>query len=156
MPITLPPLGDGQPSPSRRRFLAASLAAGVGLAGARLVGAAGAPSATGATTHPTTRAAARAAAPRAIDADRFALLSDPHIDADPSRVNRGVNMTDHMLRACDELVALPQAPAAVLVNGDCAHLLGRAEDYARFLTLLDGVRAAGMPVHANAAGTLSE
>jgi Icc protein len=122
MPITLPPI-------SRRRFLAGSLAAGAGvLAGPRLWAADG-----------TTDVA--------IDADRFALLSDTHVSGNRDHVERGANMFEHARRVVDQLVALDPRPAAVTINGDCAFLHGEREDYAAFVESLRPLREAGLPVH---------
>jgi 3',5'-cyclic-AMP phosphodiesterase len=118
MPITLSPV-------SRRRFLAGSLAAGAGLALGR----------------------SGWGAEAAADANRFALLSDVHIDRDKATHDRDVVMYDHLKQAVAEVLALSPAPAAVMVNGDCAYLHGREADYRRFVELMQPVREAGRPVH---------
>jgi 3',5'-cyclic-AMP phosphodiesterase len=120
MPITLHPI-------SRRRFLAGSLAAGAALALRRYA----------------------PAAQKAVDANHFVLFSDTHIDADPTKVDRGVTMFDHLRQSVAEVLDMSSAPAAVLVNGDCAHLQGRTADYEQFLNLLKPLREAGLPIHAN-------
>ncbi len=117
MPVTLPPL-------SRRRFLAATLATGAGLL-----------------LRPEISLGAEA------DRNRLALLSDVHIDADPKRIDRGVVMHDHLRKTVDEIIKLDTKPAAALINGDCAHLLGREEDYGVLVELLKPLREAGLPVH---------
>jgi 3',5'-cyclic AMP phosphodiesterase CpdA len=81
------------------------------------------------------------------DADRLALLADTHIDADPARVIRGVNMTDHLRAAAADLAGLRQRQGHVLINGDCACLEGLAGDYAQLGRLLEPLRRAGYPVH---------
>jgi len=119
MPITLHPI-------SRRRFLAGSLATGAALALQRY-----APAAT-----------------KPVDENHFVLFSDTHIDADPTKTDRGVVMFDHLRQSVEEVLDLKSAPAAVLVNGDCAHLQGQTADYQQFLNLLKPLRAAGLPIHA--------
>src|SRR4051812_16651365 len=69
------------PPISRRRFLAGALAAGAGLVFRR-----GGWAAEG-------------------DPDRWALLSDPHVAADPAMVKSGVNMTEHLRRVTAEVLA---------------------------------------------------
>jgi 3',5'-cyclic AMP phosphodiesterase CpdA len=77
----------------------------------------------------------------------FALLSDTHIASDPATTARGVNMTDNLTSTVAQLLALPQQPAAVLVNGDCAYLKGLPDDYANFAKLVQPVSAAGLPLY---------
>jgi 3',5'-cyclic AMP phosphodiesterase CpdA len=117
MPITLSPL-------SRRRFLATSLATGAGLL-----------------LRPAFSFGAE------VDPHRLALLSDVHIDADPTASDRGVVMFDHLQRTVAQVVRLEPKPVAALINGDCAHLHGRAEDYRVLIELLRPLRESGLPVH---------
>ncbi len=118
MPIYLPPS-------SRRDFLRRSLIAGAGLLVAPSV----------------------LADVRPTDADSWAFFSDIHIDADPAVVTRRVNMTDHLKSVVAEVLALPELPAGVLVNGDCAHASGQTGDYARVAELLAPLRESGRPIH---------
>jgi hypothetical protein len=118
MPISLLPV-------SRRRFLQTSIAAGA--AGTL-----------------TSRLCAQQT-PR--DANRFALLSDPHIAADRKQVARGTVMADNLAAVGRELTALQTAPSAVLVNGDCAYLTGQSADYATLVELLEPIRQHGLPIH---------
>ena len=118
MPIHLPPL-------SRRGFLQRLLPAGAGLAVA-----------------PELFAASRRA-----DANIWALLADTHIAADPLRIERDINMTDHFKTVSQELLALPQRPAGVFVVGDCAFSKGEPADYAAFTGLLEPLRRGGLPLH---------
>jgi 3',5'-cyclic AMP phosphodiesterase CpdA len=87
-------------------------------------------------------ASARAASPG------IALISDLHIDADPNRVARGINMTNNLRAVLDEILAWPQLPGTLFANGDLAFNSGLTGDYAAVLRLLAPVRAAGMPIHA--------
>src|ERR1700679_2147028 len=99
MPITLNPI-------SRRRFLAGSVAAGLGV------------------LLPHDLIAADAA----VDPHRLAFLSDIHIDADETKIDRGVVMYDHLTHVCGEVVALDPKPACAIINGDCAHTHGEITD----------------------------
>jgi 3',5'-cyclic AMP phosphodiesterase CpdA len=121
MPITLPPI-------SRRRFLQASVAAAAALIAAPRL------SWSGPASQP--------------DPNHLALLSDIHINADRKLIHKtNISMWDHLQQASDEILALPQPPSMVLINGDCAYNSGRAEDYATVLDALKPLRAAGLPVH---------
>lgn len=118
MPIYLPPV-------SRRHFLTRSLAAGAGLVfGPDLF-----------------------ASTRRTDSASWALLSDVHIAADRAQVARGVNMADHLATVAQELVALPQRPAAVIISGDCAFNRGEKTDYATLGNLLTPIREQSVPIH---------
>ncbi len=118
MPIYLPPI-------SRRKFLGQALAASAGaVLGPSLV-----------------------AAPKPPNPNLWAFLSDTHVAADRSLVARGVNMTENFKIVSDELLGLPEQPAGVLINGDCAFNQGEAGDYSVLSDLLESIRSAGMGVH---------
>lgn len=118
MPFHLPPI-------SRRAFLAQ----------AALIAASGcqSPSSGAARSRPT-------------DADLWALFSDTHIAADPANITREVRMAAHLEQAAKEVLELLQAPAGVLVNGDCALLKGEPGDYTTFRSLIQPLREARLPV----------
>ena len=118
MPIYLPPI-------SRRRFLGQVLAGSAALAAQSGLLAAG----------------------KSTDSNSWAFLSDPHLAADRSLVVRGVNMTEHFKSVSRELLDLPQAPAGVFINGDCAYNTGETSDYAALADLLEPIRRGQMPVH---------
>src|SRR5947209_90877 len=107
MPIYLPPI-------SRRRFLSSSIAAAAALG-----------LAPGCATVRGKR-----------HAQSLALLSDIHISADPLKLGRSINMTEHLKRVTSEVVALPQLPGTVFVNGDLAFNSGERADYAAVVGLL--------------------
>ena len=111
---------------SRRDFLGTSLLAGLGFSLTR-------------------RAAADEANP-----NRFFLLSDVHIAADPAATRPSgktqVNMYDHLKQACGEILESGVRPAAVVVNGDCAFMNGLAGDYATFLGLMKPLRDRCLPI----------
>lgn len=118
MPIHLPSL-------SRRSFVQRTLIAGAGLAVApRLF-----------------------AAERRTDANAWALLADTHIAADPKRIERAINMTEHLKTVSQELLALPERPAGVFFVGDCAFSKGEPGDYSALTALLEPLRGGGLPLH---------
>jgi len=118
MPIYLPPV-------SRRNFLKRSLLAGAGLM----------------------LAPELLAARRRTDANAWVFFSDTHIAADPAKIAREINMTDHLTRVASEVLALPRRPAGVFVNGDCAYNQGEPDDYQQFTWLLEPLRVGGLPLH---------
>ncbi|HZZ45068.1 MAG TPA: metallophosphoesterase [Tepidisphaeraceae bacterium] len=127
MPITLPPI-------SRRRFLSASLAATAGLA----LGCSS-------HSHPTSTISSSS------NPNRFILLSDIHIAADPAVTAHNINMTSHLQQVVSESLSIDPTgssrPSQVIVNGDCAFDTGNPEDYTQVLSLLRPYRQAGLPVH---------
>ncbi len=118
MPLHLPPI-------SRRRFLASSLAAGVGI---------------------LTWREAPGQEPSG-DANRWVLLADSHLAADRDRVERGVKMADNFGRVVSTVAALNPKPAGVVLNGDAAFLKGEPGDYALLGELLKPLADARIPVH---------
>ncbi len=110
---------------SRREFLRRSIFAGAGWL-----------------TIPALRAATAKS-----DPDRWALLSDPHIAADPAAIARNVHLADHLRAVTAEVTALAIPPAGVFINGDCALDRGLAGDYATFTELLKPLTDAGLPLH---------
>jgi len=119
MPITLPPV-------SRRRFLSGAVGVGAGLLLSRF-----------AIAEPQV----------AIDPNRIVLISDLHINANLALIDREANMANNLTRVVKAIAALDPKPAAVLVNGDCAHTRGTAEEYAAVVGLLRPIREAGIPIH---------
>src|SRR5690349_14446897 len=63
----------------------------------------------------------------------YALLSDPHIAADPSERLRGESMADNLRAVVSDILRASDSPRGVLVNGDVAFKLGQAADYQTFL-----------------------
>ena len=118
MPIYLAPI-------SRRRFLARSVAAGVGAMLGHNLRAYG----------------------KGSGAESWALLSDTHLAADRALMVRGANMTENFMGVAHELVVMSARCAGVFVNGDCAYNTGERSDYALLAALLEPIRRAGMPVH---------
>jgi len=81
------------------------------------------------------------------EANSWALLADPHIAADPARVQRGINMTEHFKTVSQELLTLSRRPAGVFVVGDCAFNQGEPGDYEALSGLLEPLRGGGLPLH---------
>ncbi|HYG33307.1 MAG TPA: metallophosphoesterase [Clostridia bacterium] len=87
------------------------------------------------------------AAPKPVNEDSWALLSDTHVAADAKLVSRGINMSEHFAAVARELLRLPKRPAGVLLSGDNAYNTGETGDYARLAGLLKPIREGEMPVH---------
>jgi 3',5'-cyclic-AMP phosphodiesterase len=66
-------------------------------------------------------------------------LSDPHIKAPGQRAHGRVDTAAALRAAIDSVLALPQAPAAVVVTGDLTDS-GRAEEYRHLRILLSPLR----------------
>lgn len=118
VPIYLPPC-------SRRRFLQTSVAAGAAIWSAR----------------------SSTAAEAALDHDRWALLADIHIAENRDEIARQMKMAANLEQVGKELLKLPNRPAGVLIDGDCAYLDGKSGDYRTLVELLEPLRTAGLPVH---------
>lgn len=81
--------------------------------------------------------------------EAWALLSDTHIDADAATSARGINMAEHLKQAVAEVLEVHAAAplAGLMVNGDCAYLEGKADDYHTFGTLMLPASEKGIPIH---------
>ncbi len=117
MPITLPPL-------SRRHFLQKVGSASLAWAAAPLLEAA-----------------------ESSSYQTWALFSDTHISADAAFQARGVCMAENLSRCVNQVLGLKQKPFGVLVNGDCAYLDGKVEDYSTFVRLVQPLREASVQIH---------
>jgi len=117
------------PAHSRRSFLASSLAIGASWSGASVI------------------ASIAGSGDTAVDDSYFALLSDTHIPASPEVNARDVNMSENLQRVVATICASSVRPAAVMINGDCAYLAGKIEDYRNLAALIDPLSKAGMPIH---------
>lgn len=111
---------------SRRDFLRRSILASAGL---------------------LTLPALRAVGATPADPDRWALLSDTHIAADPAAVAREVHLVDHLSGAVAQIGKLSSRPAGVFINGDCSLDRGLAGDYATFTEQLKPLVEANTPIH---------
>ena len=108
--------------PSRRQFLASSLAAAGVFSLPRLAGA-----------DDTKNTAT------------FALLADSHIAADKEAILREVKMAEHLAKVWEEVRAAK--PAGMLLHGDVALLKGGAGDYKTVAELVIPSGQAEMPLH---------
>lgn len=86
-------------------------------------------------------------AEKAASLETWVLFSDTHIPTDPKAEARGIIMGDNLTRCVNQALKLPNKPYGVLVNGDCAYLNGQPSDYATFVSLINPIRDAGIPVH---------
>ena len=92
--------------------------------------------------------AGRSFAAKSSDTEIWALLSDTHIDADPTKISsQGVNMAEHLRQVIKEVVAEKDTLAGVIIDGDCAFLDGQPGDYTTLIELLKPLRDAGLPIH---------
>lgn len=91
-----------------------------------------------------------------VDPNRWALLSDTHIAADPAKVQGVTNVTDKLRATIAELAARATVaelaaretrPAGLIVNGDCALDIGVPGDYTQFLELLKPIAELKVPMH---------
>ena len=80
------------------------------------------------------------------DPHTFAFFSDTHIAADPQQRFLDVNMSDHIAECIRQVADWPVNPAAVIVNGDLAFLMGKRGDYATFSRAITRLRALA-PLH---------
>lgn len=106
-------------SSGRRAFIKGSGAAAAAFAFSRLIGA-------------------------GVDDDLIAILNDSHIG---EKQPAGSPIPSHLTATVDWLLAQPERPAAVLINGDLALKDGQAGDYEFFAKLIQPMRDAGLPVH---------
>ncbi len=81
------------------------------------------------------------------DPDFIALLSDTHIAADPTVINRKTNMTDNLKAVRSQLLDLPLLPNSTSLNGECAYLVGLSDDYNALAGLIDPLAKAGHSMH---------
>lgn len=76
-----------------------------------------------------------------------AFLSDTHIAGDEAETNGGVCMADHLRRVVEDSLKVMPASSEFLINGDCAYLKGKPEDYATFAKLIAPILDAGHRLH---------
>ena len=80
--------------------------------------------------------------------DRWALLSDTHIAADPKLVSRqGTCMAETLAKVVSEVVEEADQLDGVLIDGDCAFDDGQPGDYTTLARLLEPLTQAGLPIH---------
>jgi predicted phosphodiesterase len=102
-----------------------------------------------AASSPLWLGATRARATPADDAGTawYALLSDIHIAADETLVNREQRMAENLKAAVADILAHSTRPAAAFIDGDIAFNKGLPGDYETAIRLLSPFCEAGIPVH---------
>jgi 3',5'-cyclic-AMP phosphodiesterase len=85
---------------NRRRFLAGSLAAGVGIVSSRWLA---------------------AAEPPKIDPNCFVLMADTHLMRRQDDMRRNIKPAEAFRQAVKEILELPTRPSGLIIAGDCAH-----------------------------------
>ena len=92
------------------------------------------------------------AAPRILVAqdatdDRWILIADSHIAADPKAKRGETCMADNFKNVASDFLKTAAKSAGVLLNGDAAFLKGLRDDYSTLASLLTPISAAGLPIH---------
>jgi len=90
---------------------------------------------------------ARSANKSPVDPNRFAILSDTHVDGKPERIVRRINMAENMRKAIADVVALEAAPAGAVFCGDLALSHGTQPAYKLFGSRLRPLSGAKIPTH---------
>jgi 3',5'-cyclic AMP phosphodiesterase CpdA len=93
------------------------------------------------------RANLRAAPEPDADPHRVAFLSDSHIGETAEAKDKDCVMAERLKAVVAEVAKLTPRPACAVVNGDLAHKTGTAAEYKLFASLVEPVRAAGVPLH---------
>jgi 3',5'-cyclic AMP phosphodiesterase CpdA len=77
----------------------------------------------------------------------WALLSDTHVAGDSAKRWMNASMAENLARVCTDVLARDTRHSGLFVTGDLAFDDGQDADYATFLSLVETVRTAKMPVH---------
>ncbi len=77
----------------------------------------------------------------------IALVADTHIAADPLRMARGQTMAANLVAVVKDILAAPNKPKALVIDGDLALLDGQSGDYATLLATIEPIRKSGVPIH---------
>ncbi|MDB5352990.1 MAG: putative phosphohydrolase [Planctomycetota bacterium] len=77
----------------------------------------------------------------------YALLSDPHIAADPSAQLRGETMADNLRAVVSDILHADDPPHGVLIDGDLAFHHGGPGDYQTLLDAVHPLRRESLPLH---------
>jgi len=77
----------------------------------------------------------------------YALLSDPHIAADPAERLRGECMADNLRDAVADILHAHEPPRGVVLGGDLAFKTGTPGDYVRLISLINPLMRLKMPLH---------
>lgn len=81
--------------------------------------------------------------------ERFVLLADTHIAADPDFMANGTSLAGNLRRVVSEILeaAKTEPISGVIIDGDCAFMSGEEGDYRTFGHLLEPLQTAGIPIH---------
>ncbi len=82
-----------------------------------------------------------------IPEQMWVLFSDPHIAADEALVSRGACMAENLRRCANQVLKIGQKPFGLIINGDCAYLDGKTEDYVTFSHCIQPLREQSIQVH---------
>ena len=77
----------------------------------------------------------------------WVLFSDTHVAADETLEARGVNMAENLRRCANQVLKIGQKPFGLIVNGDCAYLDGKTEDYVTFGHCIQALREQSIQIH---------
>lgn len=77
----------------------------------------------------------------------WVLFSDTHIAADEALTARDVCMAENLRRCVNQVLKIGQKPFGLIINGDCAYLDGKTEDYVTFARCIQPLREASVQVH---------
>jgi 3',5'-cyclic AMP phosphodiesterase CpdA len=82
-----------------------------------------------------------------VDEHAWALLSDPHISADRTKMARGISMAAQLTTVVEDVLSQSRRPVAAVINGDLAFNTGETADYGTFTELIAPLRSAQIPLH---------
>lgn len=82
-----------------------------------------------------------------IPEQTWVLFSDPHIAADEALVARDVCMAENLRRCANQVLKIGQKPFGLIVNGDCAYLEGKTEDYVTFTHCIQALHEQSIQIH---------
>jgi Icc protein len=77
----------------------------------------------------------------------WVLFSDTHIAEDEALVARGACMAENLKRCVNQVLKIGQKPFGLIINGDCAYLDGKTEDYVTFGHCIQPLREQSIQVH---------
>lgn len=77
----------------------------------------------------------------------WVLLADPHISGRLGKIFLGSCMAANLERVTDEIIERDAGASGILVNGDCAHLRGKKDDYHNLASLIRPLSEGRRDVH---------
>ncbi|MBI5382946.1 MAG: metallophosphoesterase [Opitutae bacterium] len=88
-----------------------------------------------------------AAAAPASDPNRWVLMADIHIRANPATQAHGYNIAENLRMAVRAILSMEPRPAGLVVAGDCAYGRGEKADYRTLGELLEPLRKENVPFY---------